>query len=313
MTICIAALCGNGHIFGASDRMITSGDIEYEPSLTQPPQRFGNTLKVFRLTNSIAIMTAGDASVQSVIIQNVINTVVARVTQDPSNWWDLGDVADLYVRHHDNLRRRRAESAILTPLGLSNETFIDRQSGMSNEFIQTITRQLTTFDMPIVEAIITGVDRKGSHIYVVNNYNRNRSCVVSCADTIGFAAIGIGAHHAESLFMLAGHHRESPIPDTLFLTYLAKKRAEVAPGVGKETDMLMVGRELGSLQNVMTPIVQQMDAIYQYYRTQEQSALSTARLKATEWVDSLSKSQQAQQPQESSATEVKIEPPKPSQ
>ena len=109
--------------------------------------------------------------------------------------------------------------------------------------------------------------------------------------------------------MLAGHHRESPIPDTLFLTYLAKKRAEVAPGVGKETDMLMAGNKLGSLQNLVQPIVQQMDAIYKDYRNQEQQALATARLKATEWVDSLSKSQ-PQQPQETPATEGKVHPPK---
>jgi hypothetical protein len=300
-------------IFGASDRMITTGDIEYEPLLTEQTPVRTSTLKVIHLSNSIAVMTAGDVSIHSEIIQNLTKTVGARITQDPSNWWNLGEVTQIYVRYYDDLRRRRAESAILSPLGLSNETFIDRQSGMSSEFIQTITHQLTTFDMPIVEAIITGVDREGSHIYVLNNYNRNRSCLVSCADIIGFAAIGSGSHHAESSFMLAGHHRNSPIPDTLFLTYLAKKRAEVAPGVGAETDMIMAGTNLGSLQNLFPVFVQQIDTIYKNFHTEEQQALATARLKATEWVDSLAA--QTQQPQESpsSATEVKVEPPRSNQ
>jgi hypothetical protein len=72
----------------------------------------------------------------------------------------------------------------------------------------------------------------------------------------------------------------------------------------------MAGSNLGSLQNLVPTIVQQMDSIYRNYRNQEQEALATARLKATEWVDSISKSQEAQQPQASSATEVKAEPPK---
>jgi hypothetical protein len=312
MTICIAALCGDGLIFGASDRMITSADIEYEPSTASPALK-GSTLKVFHLTNSIALMTAGDASIHSEIIQDITVPINTRITQDPSNWWDLTDVVKLYVKSYDTLHRERAESALLRPLGLTNDTFVSRQVEMSNDFIQSMTHDLTRFEMPVLQALIVGTDRKGSHIYVVHNYTRDRSCVASCADTIGFAAIGSGSHHAESAFMLAGHHRNAPVSDTLFLTYLAKKRAEVAPGVGAATDMLMVGPRLGSLQNLFPIFIEQIDAIYQNHHAQEQEALATARLRATQWVDSLAK--QAQQPQESSAsaTEVKVEPPKATQ
>ena len=57
---------------------------------------------------------------------------------------------------------------------------------------------------------------------------------VACYDMIGFAAIGIGGWHAQSRFMFAKHTRRSPQPETLLLTYSAKKQAEVAPGVGKK-------------------------------------------------------------------------------
>jgi hypothetical protein len=41
--------------------------------------------------------------------------------------------------------------------------------------------------------------------------------------------------------MLAGHSPFSSSPETLLLTYLAKKRSEIAPGVGKGTDMFIIG------------------------------------------------------------------------
>jgi hypothetical protein len=133
---------------------------------------------------------------------------------------------------------------------------------MSDTFIENIREELTKFQMSEIETIMTGTDRSGSHIYTVHNLTSSGNCIASCEDTVGFAAIGIGSHHAESQFMLAGHHRASPVPETLFLTYLAKKRAEVAPGVGGETDMLMVGPQLGSLQNIRTDVIDGLDRIY---------------------------------------------------
>lgn len=57
MTVCVAAISqsstGTGlMITGASDRMLTAGDIEFEPEQS----------KIQPLTNSIALMLAGDSA-----------------------------------------------------------------------------------------------------------------------------------------------------------------------------------------------------------------------------------------------------------
>jgi hypothetical protein len=70
---------------------------------------------------------------------------------------------------------------------------------------------------------------------------------VSCNDGIGFAAIGIGARHAESQIMLNKHSWNSPSVDSALLGYIAKKRSEVAPGVGEGTDVFTIGPVVGSL------------------------------------------------------------------
>ena len=61
MTVCVAALCEYRIIFGVSDRMLTAGDIQFEPA----------TSKIHGLTTSIGMMASGDASFKDEILQSV--------------------------------------------------------------------------------------------------------------------------------------------------------------------------------------------------------------------------------------------------
>jgi xanthine dehydrogenase iron-sulfur cluster and FAD-binding subunit A len=64
VTVCIAVLCeGPGHplIVGASDRMLTSDLIEFEPRLS----------KIHQLTTNIVALIAGDTDVQAASSRNV--------------------------------------------------------------------------------------------------------------------------------------------------------------------------------------------------------------------------------------------------
>jgi hypothetical protein len=70
--------------------------------------------------------------------------------------------------------------------------------------------------MPGIEAIITGIDLGGPHIYVSDGIE------IRCSDSSGFAAVGSGAWHASSQFMLARHGFNSPMPETL-LRRICKK------------------------------------------------------------------------------------------
>jgi len=86
-----------------------------------------------------------------------------------------------------------------------------------------------------METIIAGMDETGPHIYSIDSDG-----VSSCNDSAGFAAIGIGARHAESQFMFQHFAPHWHIGPALILLYTAKRRAEVAPGVGSETDMFLI-------------------------------------------------------------------------
>lgn len=76
--------------------MLTVGDIQYEPQ--QP--------KIRLLTTSIVILPAGDFALHPEIFQNVSQVVRERIANDPNNWWDVRDVAELFAVYYGVLKRR---------------------------------------------------------------------------------------------------------------------------------------------------------------------------------------------------------------
>ena len=136
--------------------------------------------------------------------------------------------------------------------------FLKRQKELSEIMVSEITEKLSIFRMPEVGVIIAGIDGPppASHLYVIENGE------VSCADLVGFAAIGAGYWHANSQFMFDGHTRMTPGVKALRTIFWAKKRAEIAPGVGTDTDMFALGPTLGSLTIVREDVVYDLNRIY---------------------------------------------------
>ena len=154
-----------------------------------------------------------------------------------------------------------------------------------------------------IETIIAGIDSATGSVvpHVISIYkSQSGDGVVNC-DSVGFAAVGIGARHAESQFMLAGHSRYSPMPETLLLTYLAKKRSEVAPGVGEGTDMFTIGAGLGSL--CMLSAIEDFDikeiaSIYEKVETGQRHVLEQGKRATKKYIGKIFKKREAQKKQQ---------------
>ncbi len=286
MTVCVAALCSGGNILGASDRMRTAGDVEFEPESS----------KIYAITNSIALMIAGDSSLHMALIYGLNHWTTQRIKEKPTEWIPVSELAQKYHALYLEEKSRRAEARVLGPLGLTLDTFIQRQNQMAPSFISDLTREILNFEMPPIEAIVTGLDMSGAHVYVVTNSE------VTCRDDVGFAAIGVGYWHANSQFMFAGHHRAAPLPETLLLTYAAKRRAEVAPGVGVGTDMITIGPQVGSYREIDKGIVDELKKIYKRTRLRTTSALKISNREVNEYVQKL---------REYAAQQVQTSPEKP--
>jgi hypothetical protein len=236
-------------VIGASDRLVTAGDVQFEP----------NRPKIRVLTNSVVVMTAGDAWLQSEVLDGVTADVQAIVHADPHEWLTVRKVADLYCDRWAEIKRRRAEHVILKPLGLTTKQFLEEQGSMDENIAKSLTNGLLEFDMPGTATLVTGVDATGAHIFAVYDG------VPMQTDSVGFAAIGIGSRHAESQLMLAKFAPDMPTSTAMMLVHLAKSRAEVAPGVGPDTDMFVIGPELGTYaavpDRVLTYLGEQADKL----------------------------------------------------
>jgi hypothetical protein len=234
-------------IFGASDRMVTAGDIEFEPAQT----------KLWHLTTSMVALNAGeDMAMQMVILQDVQDEIGKQIAAEPAKWLKVRDIAEIYMHAFNRERLRRSSSEILAPLGLDHQSFLLSQQNMDPDLINQLATELINFETPHLETIFAGVDETGPHLYIASDNH------ISCRDSVGFAAIGAGSGHANSQFMFAKHTKFKPIPETLLLTYSAKKRAEIAPGVGIETDMFTIGPQLGSFAALEPQDTGDLEKIY---------------------------------------------------
>jgi hypothetical protein len=253
VTVCVAALA-SGRVVGVSDRMITAGDIQYEPQQA----------KVWPITSSIIVMYSGDTAIQTEILKDTALRIGTQISANPSAWVNVRDVAQAYSECFQTARLIRAERMILRPLGLTNQLFLDQMSTMEPGVVSSLVRQLRDYQFSEPNsALIVGVDEDGyqeqgkkrvyAHIYLAHEAE------VTCQDRVGFAAIGIGTFHAESQFMFAGYDSKWSFPKTLLLAHAAKKRAEVSPGVGKATDMFAIGPGLGNYYIIGDHVVQELD------------------------------------------------------
>lgn len=274
MTVCIAAITG-GTIIGATDRMVTAGDILFQP----------NAPKTLALTSSIVVMISGDATLAAQVIKRVSEEITSHIEQKPDVWLTVREVATRYVFHWAAVRRERAEQAILWPLGLTAETFLSRQSELAESFVTDIAAKLQSFWVPHTACIFAGVDLTGPNLYDATDGN------LTDLGIIGFATSGSGGRHAASQFMLAQYSRQSLLPEALLLVYSAKKRAEIAPGVGGETDLWMIGPQLGSFTFITHDELREaLQKQFLQITQSERDALSKAKQAVETYMQGLSES-----------------------
>lgn len=264
MTVCIAAICESG-IVGISDRMVTNGDIEFEHPAS----------KIIQLTPTIVAMMAGNDSFQMEILEQVRDYICLEKSTASLN---VKEVVELYNISKKNIENKKIEQNILYPLGLSYEKLSDVYLPLVKLDIHNYKR----FDIPPTSVIIAGIDYKGSHIYTIDKYNGDYNNHSNCHDRIGFAAIGIGARHASSQLMLSSYDSNCSFSHTLLSVHNAKKRSEVAPGVGANTDIILIQKDGCIL--IKPEIISNLDKIYKEIIKKERNIQLSANNKVDKYI-----------------------------
>jgi hypothetical protein len=232
----------------------------------------------------MAALNAGSDALQAEIMQKIGATI------DPHKAEDLTvlSVVEQYETFYDQIKRTRIKHEILAPFGLDEASFISKQHEMSDDFLRELTGRISAFQMPEVETIIAGIDKSiggeiSPHIYLIRKTIYGSS--VQCRDAVGYAAIGSGAPHVEAQFMKSRFHGHFSLPKALLLTYLAKKRSEIALGVGQETELFLIGPTLAVNWSLKTALDNQaLDAICKEVTDNEELATKAAIEKTLEYL-----------------------------
>lgn len=247
MTVCIAAKClweGQPAIVGATDRQFTAADMKYESDRT----------KIGFVRLPILALQSGDDAQYYAIFKDTARLVKQKRIKD------VRGVAEVYGDELCKYRLRRAERVVLGPLGLNLETFLTRKSKkLTPEILFNLFAQFYGKEASVeVETLIAGVDKTGAHIYKVEDPGE-----VTLQDGVGFAAVGEGYWHAETVFMSLGYHFNWTAHQALIVALLAKKRAQFATSVGRATDLYLVLPNYGGFvipQSLLDEL--QLDALY---------------------------------------------------
>src|SRR5258708_5039477 len=219
MTVCIAGICNQGKtIVVAADRMVTAGppmNLEFEHDRS----------KVSKLTSSCAAMNAGDA----LLAHDILRSVRGGLQNEP----DVDAVVGLLVEAYTRARQVRIEEQ-LRAIGLTLATFLAEGLKQLGPLFPNMVQQVTQMNAN-VELLVAGFTTQGdARVAFVHNPG-----AVRWFDPLGFHAVGSGGMHAAMALISLGHSISDPPERAVLNVYEAKRKAEVAPGLGRQTDVLV--------------------------------------------------------------------------
>ena len=130
---------------------------------------------------------------------------------------------------------------------------------------QTLASRMEQHDLT-VSLLVAGIDQSGAHLFQVTNPG-----ICQTMDKLGYATIGSGYSHALIWMSLARQTRQTDLATTLADVYSAKRVSEVAPGVGKETDIAIIDEQHG-IWFCTTPILDELNNIHEKLEARKDKA-----------------------------------------
>lgn len=226
MTICIAALYGDGSgVVLASDRMVTAHfPIGYEFEHSE------NT-KIVELgcDGMVRALIAGD-----VLRGNEILDAARAKLASKEGGFTASEAAEAIRVSYQEIRLANIICRELEPRGLDLNSYYGRHQKLSPQVVQLIDQALYTVDIR-VEILIAGQNGDVYTVHTVLNPG-----TIQNNSSIGHAAIGSGAPHALYSLIENFYTRSMNREKVVELVEQAKKRSQVAPGVGSETTLVVV-------------------------------------------------------------------------
>lgn len=239
LTQLVAVLCEDGKkIVTASDRMVSTGDmtLAFEQS----------RIKAFKMSDKSVVLTAGTIHEPDLI----------REARSEARGTDsILELARILKNKYQEMRDLRIIDYVLRPVGIRDfNEWHQKQRMFHDGIVMDVSGELSKFRLGL-ELLLCGVDGGGGHLFNIHDPGGYMSF-----DNLSYCCAGIGNRHAEAVLAWYSYSRDFPLQEALYIAYEAKRRAEMAGGVGRDTDLLSIGEE--GVQRINTSTIESLEAIY---------------------------------------------------
>lgn len=221
MTICIAAIYEDSGIIGAADRALTYGDINFQNGKS----------KVYKLTDNAVELVAGNVSIHPTVYEALKKEI------EKSGITNISDMASMFVNESSKYKIKME----LAQIGQLIETPRSAAENIIAEEVKRITSN-SIINPPKGQellAIIAGIDESGTHIYQMINTR------IDCKDMAGYACMGLNYISADNQIVSLNYERIDSKASVLWKVYQAKRSAEIASNIGKDTHMFIIDKAKG--------------------------------------------------------------------
>jgi 20S proteasome alpha/beta subunit len=245
VTVCIGALCDNGQaVVVAADKMVTFAapmSLQMEPSILK---------KITKINDENVVLFSGSVPDAEEIV-SATKQQLKGLTNLPTQ-----NVAEAVKAAYIALKSKRVQETILGPLlGAEFPRFqtLLAQSP-SSQTLQQILAMVMQHNLQ-TEGLVAGVDGSGAHLLAVSHPG-----VLLPLETMGYGAVGSGGLHAAVRLSLGQQNKAASTLETVYNVHEAKKAAEVAPGVGKLTDLAII--RAGKISFAETPLFEVLEKVH---------------------------------------------------
>lgn len=218
MTVCIAGLANNEKaVVLASDKMITK---------QMPPIEFEHDVeKIVQVFPNFYVLIAG--TVNNAV--DIIDRAKAKIKENDNYSTKFEKFRNVYAEY----RKEKIESVILSSQGFSSiSDFQQRQNQLSKDVVMSVQNLIANANLQTLMILVATENHK-CYIKVINHPG-------DLINPLEYAVIGSGDLHATQSLISAKYKKSEDTDTATYLVFEAKRRAEVTPGVGALTDMIVL-------------------------------------------------------------------------
>ena len=220
MTICIAALADNEKsVVLASDKMVSQQMplIEYEHTVE----------KIVKMNDHFYVLIAGTVNHAVAILDRAR----PEIKENSGHNAKFEVMKNAYIEY----REQQIVDGVLRPQGIrSMDDFQNRHRVLLPDISASVQHLVMHFNLKVVLTLVAlDQHQQKCHIRVLGHPGQNLF-------PLEYASTGTGDMHAVQSLIGAHYQKEKELETATYLVYEAKRRAEVAPGVGLLTDMIVL-------------------------------------------------------------------------